>query len=543
MKILIIGGVAAGTKTAAKLKREAPDAEVTIITKSADISYAGCGLPYYVSQVIEHRSELFVNTPESFEALTGAKIINETEVTAVDRANKTVTAVSRSGEASTHSYDKLVIAVGASPIVPNCEGVDLENVFYMGSPEDADKLRAAVDSGEIKRAVVVGAGLIGLEVAENLNLRDVKTSVIDIAPQILPNLLDAEMAGYLENVIAGEGIMPFTGVGLEAILGETKVEKVKTSKRAMKADACILALGFRPNTAFLAESGLEMIKGTLVVNEYMQTNDPDIYACGDCAIVTHRVTGARRWSAMGSTANICGRLAARSIAGKNSTPYPGVLSTAVAKMPGINFARTGLGEKEAIECGYDVETVITVSDDKAHYYPGSNPFIIKMIADKATHKLLGLQVFGKGNVDKIVDVAVTAISLGAVLEDLQYCDFAYAPPFSTAIHPFETAVNILLNKLEGEYETITPAQLMRGEHEGYRIVDTSIQPQLKAHPYIELTKVNGEVEGFGKDEKLLLVCNKGKRAYLLQNRLKHYGYTNTRVLEGGTTFNTSLLED
>ncbi|MBQ5760380.1 MAG: pyridine nucleotide-disulfide oxidoreductase, partial [Clostridia bacterium] len=188
-------------------------------------------------------------------------------------------------------------------------------------------------------------------------------------------------------------------------------------------------------------------------------------------------------------------------------------------------------------------TVVAISDDKAHYYPGSNPFIIKLIADKASHKLLGLQVLGKGAVDKITDIGVVALSMGATLEDLQYCDFAYAPPFSTAIHPFETAVNILLNKLDGTYETMTPAQFANGEAEGYKIVDTSIAPSLPNAPYVQLTEVNGEIAGYGKDEKLLLVCNKGKRAYLLQNRMKFYGYTNTKVLEGGTTFTPSLLEE
>ena len=543
MKIIIVGGVAAGTKVAAKLKREAPDADVTIITKSSDISYAGCGLPYYVSGVIADRSKLFVNTPESFSALTGARVITNTEVTGLDRAEKKVTAKSPDGQIAEYEYDKLVLAVGASPIAPSCPGINLENIFYLGAPSDADALKAVLDSGEVKRAVIVGAGLIGLEAAENISAKGVRTTVIDIAPHILPNLLDSEMADYVEGILADEGVMPFTGVGLTGFTGEGKLEKVETTKRAMKADIAVLALGFRPNTAFLADSGLEMIKGTLVVDGNMRTNDPDIYACGDCAIVTNRITGARRWSAMGSTANICGRLAAKSIAGKDILPYPGVLGTAVARLPGINIGRTGLGEKEARDAGFDVETVIAVSDDKAHYYPGSNPFIMKLICDKASHKLLGIQVLGKGAVDKITDIAVTAISLGACLEDLQYCDYAYAPPFSTAIHPFETAVNIMLNKLCGDYVTMTPAEFNDSKAEGWRIIDTSQIPALNGETYVDLTQVNGDVPGLGKDEKLLLVCNKGRRAYMLQNRLKHFGYTNTKVLEGGTTFNRSLLED
>lgn len=543
MKILIVGGVAAGTKIAAKLKRENRDAEVLILTKGADISYAGCGLPYYVGGVIKTRDALVVNTPEAFMALTGAEVRTGVEVTALDRAAKTVTAAMPGGGTGTYSYDKLVIATGASPVVPHCEGLDLENVFFMRTPDDADALRKKVDAGEIRRAVVVGGGLIGLEVAENLSDRGVKTSVIDFAPHVLSEMLDPEMSAWLENTMAEAGVMTFTGVALEGIAGTGKVEKVLTSRRPMKADAVVLAMGFRPNTGFLEESGLEMSRGTLLVDGQMRTNDPDIYAAGDCALVTNRVTGRRQWSAMGSTANISGRLAAlRMAGGAQGADYPGVLGTGVAKLPGANMGRTGLTEKAAREAGFDVETVVAVTDDKAHYYPGAGSFLTKMLCDRKTHRLLGLQVVGGGAVDKMTDIAVTAISLGAALEDLQYCDFAYTPPFSTAIHPFAVTVNVLLNKLAGSFETFTSTQYAAGEAEGWRLVDCSIQPSIKGAPYMDLTAINGPVEGFGSEEKLLLVCSKGKRAYLVQNRLKYYGYTNTRVLEGGTLFNTEVQE-
>lgn len=543
MKILIVGGVAAGTKIAAKFKREHRDAEVLILTKGADISYAGCGLPYYIGDVIKTRDELVVNTPEAFMELTGVEVRIGVEVTELDREAKTVKAVDlNTGAESTHSYDKLVIATGAHPWAPPVEGLDLDNVYFMRTPDDADALRKKVDSGEVKRVVVVGGGLIGLEVAENLADRGVKTSVIDFAPHVLSEMLDPEISAYVENAMSNVGIVPFTGVALEGITGEGKVEKVLTSKRPMKADAVVLAMGFRPNTEWLKDSGLEMFKGTLLVDEHMCTNDPDIYSAGDCALVTNRTTGVRQWSAMGSTANITGRLAAKYMAGEEVTPYPGVLGTGVAKLPGVNMGRTGMTEGAAKKAGYDVETVITVAEDKAHYYPGSGVFLTKMICDRKTHKLLGLQVLGKGAVDKMTDIAVTAISLGATLEDLQYCDFAYTPPFSTAIHPFAVAINVLLNKLDGTIDSVTPAEYAEGATEGYRMVDCSIQPSIKGVPYIDLNKLEGEVEGLAKDEKLLLVCSKGKRAYLAQNRLKFFGYTNTRVLEGGTLFNTEIME-
>lgn len=542
MKVLIVGGVAAGTKVAAKLMREDRSCEVTILTKGKDISYAGCGLPYYVGGLIPGREQLIVNTPESFSKLTGAQVQTETEVTAVDTAAKTVTAVHK-GEEETWSYDKLVIASGASPFRPQIEGLDLENVFFMRTPDDAIALRKAVEAGGIKRAVVAGGGFIGLEVAENLAHKGIRVNVIDFAPHVLPNFLDPEMSEYVENKMSEAGVNPMTGVSLEAILGDGKVEKVQTSKRAVKADAVVIAIGIRPNTAFLEGSGIEMFKGTILTDKYMRTNVEDVYAAGDCAMVTNRETGEAAWSPMGSTANIAGRVLAADICGKNKE-YAGVLGTGVAKLPGgINAGRTGLTEMAAKAAGYDVVTALSVVDDKAHYYPGAGNFIIKMVADKTTRKFLGLQVLGSGAVDKITDIAVTAISLNASVDQLENLDFAYAPPFSTAIHPFAHALNVLLNKMSGAFETFTPAEYEAGAAEDYRLVDASPQPSIEGAPYLALTKINGEVEGFGKDEKLLIVCAKGKRAYMTQNRLKYYGYTNTRVLEGGTTFNEIRTEE
>ena len=472
MKVLIIGGVAAGTKAAAKIKREDRSCEVIILTKGKDISYAGCGLPYYVGGVIPAREQLIVNTPESFSRLTGARVLTETEVTAVDTAAKTVTAVHK-GESSTHSYDKLVIASGASPFCPDIPGLDLENVFFMRTPDDAIALREAVEAGGIKRAVVAGGGFIGLEVAENLAEKGVRVNVIDFAPHVLPNFLDPELSEYVENKMADAGINPMTGVALEGVLGDGKVEKVQTSKRAVKADALVLAIGIRPNTAFLEGSGIEMFKGTILTDKNLRTNVEDVYAVGDCAMVTNRETNEPAWSPMGSTANIAGRVLAMNICG-GSKEYAGVLGTGVAKLPGgINTGRTGLTETAAKAAGYDVITALSVVDDKAHYYPGAGSFIIKMTADKATRKFLGLQVLGTGAVDKVTDIAVTAISLGATVDQLENLDFAYAPPFSTAIHPFAHALNVLLNKMNGSLESFTPAEFAEGAAEGYRLVDAS----------------------------------------------------------------------
>jgi NADPH-dependent 2,4-dienoyl-CoA reductase/sulfur reductase-like enzyme/rhodanese-related sulfurtransferase len=536
VKILIIGGVAAGTKAAAKLKRENRADEVTIITKSKDISYAGCGLPYYVGNVIKSRDHLIVNTPTDFSGLTGVKVLTETEVTKINRSDKTVqTTDLTADQLSTFNYDKLIIATGAEPIKPPITGIDLKGVFFMRTPDDAVALKSAL-GGDVKRAIVVGGGFIGLEVAENLLHQNLKVSVLDMAEHILPGF-DPEIAEYVENHLANMGIMVFTNTKLEAILGTDKVEKVKTGKRDMKADAVVLSLGIRANTAFLKDTGIELMPNhTIKVNKHLQTNDENIYAIGDCACVTNFITKVPAWSPMGSSANTEGRITAKNINNKNIT-YSGVLGTGIAKLPELNVGRTGLTEAAAVKNGYDVVSVIAVVDDKAHYYPGASNFIVKMIADKSNKKLLGIQVLGKGAVDKMIDIAVTALTLGATLDDLENMDFAYAPPFSTAIHPFSHIINILLNKINGEFKTITPIEYKNDKASEYTIIDASIQPSIEGATYIDLSKVNGELVEFNKDDKLLLICTKGKRAYLLQNRLKHFGYTNTLVLEGGTIFN------
>ena len=540
MKVLVIGGVAAGTKTAAKLKREDPTAEVTILNKGQDISYAGCGLPYYVGGLIHDRGELIVNTPAKFEKLTGVVVKCGVEAVALDRTAKTVTAKNLAdGSESVYGYDKLVLAVGASPVKPPIEGVDLKNVFFLRTPEDAVALREAAESSEVHRAVVVGGGYIGLEAAENLAARGIRTTVLEMASQILPGF-DKEMAGWAEDHLADAGIMAFTGERVTAITGEGKVEKVLCENRKMKADLVVLSTGIRPNTAWLADSGLDMVKGTLLTDLHGQTNDPAIWAVGDCAMVHNLITGAPAWSPMGSTANIAGRSAAVNLAGGESE-YQGVLGTAVCKLPGLNAGRTGMSMEQAAAAGIDAESVVCVLGDKAHYYPGSGEFIIKLIAAREDQRLLGIQVLGQGAVDKVVDVAVTAITMKACLADLANMDMAYAPPFSTAIHPFVAAVQILLNKLSGKMVSMGPADFQAGKAEGYRVVDVGQVPAVEGAPYLDFTALPNGLEGIGKDEKLLLVCTKGRRAYLTQNRMKALGYTNTVVLEGGTTVNGTDL--
>ena len=536
MKVLVLGGVAAGTKAAAKLKREDRSMEIRILTKGNDISYAGCGLPYYIGHMIEDREGLIVNTPASYSALTGVDVVTGAEATGVDFTSRKVSYI-KDGKLHEEGYDKLIIATGAESIVPPVEGTGLDGVFTVRTPDDAQAIRSYAGRDDVRSAVIVGAGFIGLEVAENLMADGIDVAVMDMAPSIMPNAFDAEMALWARKQIVEAGVRVMPSTRLEAIVGTGRAEGVKTDKGMVPADMVVLALGVRPATSFLAGTSIEMEKGAIVVGPDMATSVDDVYAAGDCALVTSRITCRRMYSAMGSTANITARILARAIAGKDAS-YPGAAGTGVVRLPGgLNAGRTGLTEEAAIREGLDPVSVVAVTDDKAHYYEGSSYFIMKLIAERKTHRILGFQAFGSGNVDKMTDIAVIAVSKGMKVEEFDAMDFSYAPPFSTAISPFVHICNVLGNKIRGEFETMSPAEYLETKAFGYRIVDVMPKKTIPGAFWVDLGNVDGPVEGLGRDEKLLLVCARGKRGYFLQNRLKHYGYTHTKVLEGGMTVN------
>lgn len=537
MKYVILGGVAAGTKAAAKLKRCDRDAVVKVYTKGKDISYAGCGLPYYIGGDIPARENLIVNTPERYSGLTGVEIAIGCEATGIDSACKTVSLKKASGETFAETYDKLIIATGAVPFVPSVDGVKLPGVFCVRTPDDAVAIRAYAEDQKCRKAVVCGAGFIGLEVAENLMAQGLEVTVIDAAPQIMPNAYDEEMANYAKKQLKAAGMRVLTSTSLKSIAGTDKAEKVITDNGTLAADLVIMAIGVRPATAFLADSGIEMFKGTILTDTQMKTNLPDVYAVGDCAMVKNALTGQAQWSAMGSTANLAARAMAKALNGAGNG-YGGCLGTGVVRLlPNLNGGRTGLTEAQAKAAGYAATSVICVVDDKAHYYPGASSFVVKLTAETATRKLLGIQVLGAGAVDKMTDIAVTGISQGMKLDDFDTLDFAYAPPFSTAIHPFVTACYILENKIDGVLNSMSPAEYAAGAAKGYTVLDVQPAPAIPNARWIDLSAVDGPIDGLEKDAKLLLVCAKGKRGYFLQNRLKAYGYTNTKVLEGGAFFN------
>lgn len=537
MKYIILGGVAAGTKAAAKLKRLDRQAEVVIYTKSRDISYAGCGLPYYIGGDIPTRDGLIVNSPEKYAGLTGAQVQTGCEAVGLDSDRKQVSIKHVDGSVSAESYDKLIIATGAVPFVPPVDGTGLAGVFCVRTPDDAVRIREYAETNNCRKAVVCGAGFIGLEVAENLAAMRMDVTVIDAAPQIMPNAFDADMAGYAKRRLRAGGMRVLTSVSLKGINGNEHAESVNTDGGVLPADIVILAIGVRPATGFLEGSGIEMFKGTIVVDKDMKTNLPDVYAAGDCAMVRNAITDKNQWSAMGSTANLAARAMAKKMyhAGNG---YGGCLGTGVVRLlPALNGGRTGLTQEQAVAAGFEAVSVVCVLDDKAHYYPDASSFIIKLTADRNTRRILGIQVLGAGAVDKMTDIAVTGIYQGMKLDDFDTMDFAYAPPFSTAIHPFVTACYILENKIDGILDSMTPLEYANGAAKGYTVLDAQPAPAIPNARWIDLATVTAPLEGLEKDAKLLLVCAKGKRGYFLQNRLKALGYTNTLVLEGGVTFN------
>ncbi len=342
MKYVILGGVAAGTKAAAKLKRLDRQAEVVIFTKGTDISYAGCGLPYYIGGDIASRDELIVNSPEKYAGLTGAQVQAGCEAVGVDSGKKQVSIRRADGSVFSEAYDKLIIATGAVPFVPPVDGVGLSGVFCVRTPDDAVAIRMYATANNCRKAVVCGAGFIGLEVAENLAAMNMEVTVIDAASQIMPNAFDEEMAGYAKRQLKASGMRVLTSVSLKGMNGNSHVESVNTDNGVLPADIVILAIGVRPATGFLNDTGIEMSKGTIIVDENMQTNLPDIYAVGDCAMVKNAITNKPQWSAMGSTANLAARAMAKKMLDQGNG-YGGCLGTGVVRLlPTLNGCRSVL---------------------------------------------------------------------------------------------------------------------------------------------------------------------------------------------------------
>jgi len=546
-RLVIIGGVAAGTKAASKARRDNPDLEIKVYTKDRYVSYAGCGLPYYLGGIISERHELLVRSPEDFRNEQNIEIFTRHQVISIDHENKEIMVRDFVKELEYPvAYDRLIIASGATAVVPKLENVELEGIHTLRSVDDAIEIRERIDKGQIRSAVVVGGGFIGVEAAENLLHKGVKVVLVELFDHILPPF-DEEMALIVQNHMVEMGIQVVTKEKVLGFSGEAgRVKTVHTSGGDFDTDLVILSIGVKPNVKFAAEAGIELgTTGAIKVNDYMETNIPDIYAAGDCAENVQLITGKPVWFPMGSTANKMGRVAGENAAfGKKTdrAKLQGVLGTAVVKVGKMNAGRTGLTERDAKKAEFDYETMIVPANDMAHYYPGNRMITTKLIIDKKTKKILGAQVVGEGVIDKPIDEYVAAITLGADYEMLSGMDLAYAPPFNMAMGSSIMVANVMKNKLDEKLHSVNSKELQQLMADG-KVMVLDIREEIEHFissipgsiniPLGELPKRIGELDS--KKEQIVVVCKVGKRAFTGYKALRKLGFTNVAILEGGIT--------
>jgi NADPH-dependent 2,4-dienoyl-CoA reductase/sulfur reductase-like enzyme/rhodanese-related sulfurtransferase len=548
-RILIIGGVACGPKTGARLKRLLPQADVTIVEKGDIVSYGACGLPYYVEglfsdiQMLTQTPVGVARTPVFFEKAKGIKILPRTEALFIDRKNKTVQ-VRHLDSVTDESiaYDKLVIATGGEPFRPPIPGMDLKNVWFIRHPEDARTMVEEIGAQNLKRAVLVGAGFIGLEMAEALIKRGLNVTMVEMEGQVMPAVLDKDIATFTEKYLRKCGVNLVLEERVQAIGGKDKVTSVATDKQSIPADLVLVAAGTRPNDRLAREAGLScMDRGGIMVNAYGQTNDPNIYAGGDCAVCHYvdRIIGSPMYVPLGSTANKHGRVIANHIAGL-PTPFAGISCTSIVKAFDYTIGRTGVSEKQARSLGLDIETTTWAGTDKPHFMPGSKPFIIKMIANKRNRKLLGVQVAGMGEGAKRLDVAATTIRFGGTLDEMADIDIAYAPPYGPALDPIVTCTHILINKLDGQAAGISAFEAKKQIEGGeVLLLDVRTPEEFKTVqlPYevihIPLGALRQKANELPKDKEILAFCKVSLRGYEAQKILNGMGFDKVKFIEAG----------
>mgnify|MGYP005835754265 CR=1 FL=1 len=540
-RLLVIGGVAAGPKAAAKARRCDPEMEIAIYQEEDEISYAGCGLPYYISGVIEEREELISRTPGKF-ALDGIRILKNRKIDGIDVQNHTVSGRKvGSNEAFSDHFDKLVIATGAYPIRPKIEGIDLDNVFYLRSILDADAIYERVRSESIQNVTIVGGGYIGLEMAETLIHLGKKVTIVELAPQIL-TLFDEDFAGILRQYLEKKGVRVFTSEGILALSGEEgKVTHVQTVSREIEAEMVLMSLGIRPQIELARQAGLRIGEtGAIWVNEKMETSVEGIYAAGDCVETTHLITGKKVWIPLGSTANKQGRVVGVNVCGGNAI-FPGVMGTAVFKALDFNVAKTGLSMREAEKEGFHPVQAIVRGYDRAHYYPGEKESTLKVIADRETGRIIGSQAIGEGPSDKFINILAMALHGKMTCRELANVDLAYAPPFSPVLSPIIVAANVLLNKLEGKVEGIQASEVrekLQGSKENFQVLDVREEEEVKEKripntiwiPYGDLKKRMSEID---REKEIVVHCESGLRSYKACLKLKHEGFKNVKNIDGG----------
>ncbi|HON78356.1 MAG TPA: FAD-dependent oxidoreductase [Spirochaetota bacterium] len=551
-RIIVIGGSAAGPKAAAKARRMDEHADITILQKAPDLSMASCGYPYYVGGFFDDRNMLLCTptgvTRDPLFYLNAKGIVAKTgtEVTKIDPKGKTVTAKNlKTGNEESLPYDKLIITTGSIPKKPPIPGIDLDGITTLQSMQDADYLRKIRDEKKIKKAVVIGGGLIGIETCEALQLAGIEITVIELLPQLL-TFLDWEMAKLVENHVRSNNANVITDNGVAEFLGENgKLTGVKLSNGTeLPCELAVVAIGVTPNSALAKDAGLSTgDTGAIIVNEYMQTSDPDIYAAGDCVEIKNLITGKKVHAPYGDLANLEGRVAGENAMQGNSVTFPGTIQTGICKVFEYGAGATGLSEKNARAAGYsDIETVINASPDKPGFMEGLL-LVTKLVADKKSGKILGAQCIGPGDVSKQIAIWATAIKGGLTVEDMVNADLPYAPPFSLAIDHSIAAAHIIQNKMKGRMKGISTAEVKKKADAGekvylldargpdeYEMMRLGIGEHLI--PLGALRKRLNELPE-DKNAEIICYCKISLRGYEAARILEGNGWTNVKVMEGG----------
>jgi len=451
-RILIIGGDAAGMSAAGQIRKRKPGDDIVVYERSGFTSYSACGIPYYVAGLVDPETRLVVRTPEEFREKQDLDVHIRHEVTAIDPDGGKVTVRDlETGREFTDSFDKLLIAAGANPVVPPVEGADAAGIFSLGTLETGIAARRFIDDHRPERAVVVGGGYIGLEMAEAFAcVRGMRVTLLDKSPQVM-NTFDPDMAELIGNAIRSIGTELRLGEGLTGFTSrDGRVSSVLTENGEIPADMVIMGLGVRPNSSLAGEAGLKLaVRNSIFADETMATSHPAIWAAGDCASTTHLVSGKPFWVALGTVANKMGRVAGISMGG-GSASLPGVLGTAMSKHCDYEVARTGLSEKEAAELGLAFSSAVIKTKTRAGYYPGAEPMHVKLVGEGGTGRLLGGQIVGGQGSAKRIDIIAAALAAGMTVNDLVDLDLGYAPPFSMAWDPVQIAGRELLKKTGAE---------------------------------------------------------------------------------------------
>ena len=548
MKVVVVGGVAGGASAAARLRRLDESAEIIMFERGEYISFANCGLPYYIGGEITDRAALTLQTPQSFHSRFHVDVRINSEVTAIDPKAKQVTVRSKDRGEYTESYDKLILSPGAAPIRPPMEGADNERVFTLRNIPDTYKIRGYVEEQHPKSAVVVGGGYIGVEMAENLKNAGVDVTVVELADHVIAPL-DYDMACDVHRYLKEKGVGLILQNGVQSIREEDGALRLTLSDGEIDTDLVIMAVGVRPDTALAKEAGLELNRrGAIVVDEHMLTSDPDIYAVGDAVEVTDFVTGEKAYIPLAGPANKQGRIAADNICGIPTT-YKNTQGSAVLKIFDMTVATTGVNERAAKAAGLDYDKVYTFSNSHASYYPGSTGMSIKTLYEKGTGKILGAQIVGFDGVDKRCDVLATAIRAGMTAKDLTELELCYAPPFGSAKDPVNFVGYVIENTLAGRVKNFFWDDVAKLPRDGsVTLLDVRTDLERENGQYIDgfihipVDELRERVGELDKSKPVYIHCRTGLRSYVACCMLAGLGF-DCYNLSGGWRLYESILSE